>query len=134
MKGKGKVSADKPKVISEYNKGMGVVDLLDMLLGSYRPNLRSKKWWWPLFVNTLNIAVVAAFKIPKKYVFGSSKSAIRRSNCFSPTTNKIKWSQSHLGTNISGSLYPLQKNTRLKCSKCDKRLHKKVCHELYHSK
>ena len=25
-------------------------------------------------------------------------------------------------------------NTRLKCSKCDKRLHKKVCHELYHSK
>ena len=25
-------------------------------------------------------------------------------------------------------------NTRLKCSKFDKRLHKKVCHKLYHSK
>ena len=46
------------KVISEYNKGMGGVDLFDMLLGSYRQNLRSKKWWWPLFVNALNIAVV----------------------------------------------------------------------------
>ena len=66
MKGKGKVSVDQPKVISEYNKGMGGVDLLDMLLGSYRPNRRSKKWWWPLFANTLNIAVVAAFKIHNK--------------------------------------------------------------------
>ena len=66
VKGKGKVSVDQPKVISEYNKGMGDVDLLDMLLGPYRPNLRSKKWWWPLFSNALNIAVVAAFKIHKK--------------------------------------------------------------------
>ena len=45
VKEKGKVSVDQPKVISEYNKGMGGVDFLDMLLGSYRPNLRSKKWW-----------------------------------------------------------------------------------------
>ena len=66
VKGKGKVSVDQPKVIAEYNKGIGGVDLFDMLLGSYRPNLRSKKWWWPLFANALNIAVVAAFKIHKK--------------------------------------------------------------------
>ena len=66
VKGKGKVSVDQPKVISERNKGTGGVDLLDMLLGSYRPNLRSKKWWWPLFSNALNIAVVAVFKIHKK--------------------------------------------------------------------
>ena len=44
VKGKGKVSVDQPKVISEYNKGMGGVDLLDILLGLYCPNLRSKKW------------------------------------------------------------------------------------------
>ena len=68
VKGKGKVSVDQPKVISEYNKGMGGVDLLDMLLGSYRPNLCSKKLWWPLFSNALNIAVVATFKIHKKHV------------------------------------------------------------------
>ena len=65
MKGKGKVSVDQPKVISEYNKGMSGLDLLDMLLGSYRSDLRSKKWWWPLLSNALNIAVVAAFKIQK---------------------------------------------------------------------
>ena len=44
VRGKGKFSFYQPKVISEYNKGMGGVDLLDMLLGSYRPNLRAKKW------------------------------------------------------------------------------------------
>ena len=65
VKGKGKVSVDQPKVISEYNKGMSGLDLLDMLLGSYRSDLRSKKWWWPLLSNALNIAVVAAFKIQK---------------------------------------------------------------------
>ena len=40
VKGKGKVSVNQPKIISEYNKGMGVADLFDMLLGSYCPNLR----------------------------------------------------------------------------------------------
>ena len=130
VEGKEKVSFDQLKVISEYNKGMGGVDLLDMLLGSYRPNLRSKKWWWPLFANALNIAVVAAFKIHKKVCVDqlshldilievaevvvranheAQKSAIRWSNCFSPRTNKIRWSQSHLSTNVSGSLYLLQK-------------------------
>ena len=66
VKGKGKVSVDQPKVIFEYKRGMGGVVFLDMLLGSYRRNRRSKKWWWPLFANALNIAVVAVFKIHKK--------------------------------------------------------------------
>ena len=66
MEAKGKVSVDQPKLISEYNKDMGGVYLLDMLLGSYRPNLRSKIGWWPFFANALNIAVGAAFKIHKK--------------------------------------------------------------------
>ena len=43
VKRKGKISVDQPKIISEYNKGMGGADLLDMLLGSYCPNLCSQK-------------------------------------------------------------------------------------------
>ena len=108
VKGKGKVSVDQPEVIYECNKGMGGVDLLDMLLGSYRTNLHSKKWWWPLFSNALNIAVVAAFKIHKKA-------------CVDQLSTQGRW------------IY-CKSNTRLKCSKCDKRLHKTVCHEMYHSK
>ena len=66
VKVEGKVSVDQPKFISEYNKGMGGVDLLDILLWSCRANLCSKRWFWPLFANALNIAVVASFKIHKK--------------------------------------------------------------------
>ncbi|KAL1468253.1 hypothetical protein MTO96_025561 [Rhipicephalus appendiculatus] len=34
---------------------------MDRLHGSYRPRLRSKKWWWNLFNSGLNMAVVAGW-------------------------------------------------------------------------
>ena len=66
VKGAGKVAVDQPNLIADYNTGMGGVDLLDMQLASYRPKLTSKKWWWPLFNNALNIAMVVAFRIYKR--------------------------------------------------------------------
>ncbi|KRY24125.1 hypothetical protein T03_13122 [Trichinella britovi] len=45
---------------------MGGVDILDKLLSSYRPRLRSKKWWWNLFSNALNLAVVAAWRLHRE--------------------------------------------------------------------
>ena len=52
-----------PNLISQYNQGMGGVDLFDRLLGSYRPIIRGKKWYWPLFINHLNACVVAAWRL-----------------------------------------------------------------------
>lgn len=52
-----------PYLIKRYNQGMGGVDVYDRLLGSYRPRVRAKKWWWPLFSNIINISVVAAWKV-----------------------------------------------------------------------
>ena len=49
-----------PHLINSYNKGMEGVD---RLLEAYRPTIRGKKWYWPLFVNILNTTVVAAWKI-----------------------------------------------------------------------
>ena len=43
VKGKGNISVGQLKVKFECNKSMGAVVPLDMLLGSYRPNLNSKK-------------------------------------------------------------------------------------------
>jgi hypothetical protein len=40
---------------------MGGVDLFDRLLGAYRPSIKGKKRWWPLFTNALNVSVVAAW-------------------------------------------------------------------------
>ena len=49
-----------PHLVAQYNKGMGGVILMDCLMVSYRPSIRGKKWYWPLFTNMLNITVVAA--------------------------------------------------------------------------
>ena len=41
---------------------MHCVEVLDCLLGSYRPDIRGKKWYWPLFLNALYVAIVAAWQ------------------------------------------------------------------------
>lgn len=43
--------------------GMGGVDLHDNALGNYRIGIRGKKWWWPLFTNTLSNMMVNAWKL-----------------------------------------------------------------------
>ena len=53
-------------LVNIYNQRMGGMDILDKLLGSYRPKLRNKKWYWNLFVNTLNVAIVAAYRISQE--------------------------------------------------------------------
>ena len=58
---KKKTDVSQPHLIKMYNEGMGGVDLLDRLLGSYRPMFRSKKWYWNLFSNALNMAVAAGW-------------------------------------------------------------------------
>ena len=60
VKGKSGTYVDQPNLVKSYNESMGGVDVMDRLLGSYRPLIRGKKWWWPLFTNALNISVVAA--------------------------------------------------------------------------
>ncbi|KAH9375546.1 hypothetical protein HPB48_015040 [Haemaphysalis longicornis] len=42
---------------------MGGVDLLDQTTNNYRIGIRSKKWWWVLFTQMLNISVVNAWRI-----------------------------------------------------------------------
>ena len=52
-----------PYLIHRYNLKMGGVDLLDRFLSEYRPQLRNKKWWWNIFANFLNMAVVAGWRL-----------------------------------------------------------------------
>jgi hypothetical protein len=46
-----------------YNAHMGGVDILDRFMANYRPAFRSKKWWWPLFLNGICMAAVAAWRL-----------------------------------------------------------------------
>ena len=42
---------------------MGDADLLDRFISQYRPNIQGKKRYWPLFLNGISIATVAAWRI-----------------------------------------------------------------------
>ncbi|KRX43791.1 PiggyBac transposable element-derived protein 1, partial [Trichinella sp. T6] len=55
-----------PEIVRRYNTSMGGVDILDKLLSSYRPRLRSKEWWCNLFSNALNLTVVAAWQLHRE--------------------------------------------------------------------
>ena len=63
VKGNSNVSVHQPFIVRQYNMWMGGVDLMDRLLSSYRPMIRGTKWWWPLFLNALNVSIVAAWRI-----------------------------------------------------------------------
>ena len=49
-----------PSALQVYNANMGGVDRLDQNLDCYMTNIRSKKWWWPIFRYCLDLAVVNA--------------------------------------------------------------------------
>ena len=59
----GRVEIDQPNSISVYNKTMGGVDRMDQNIGAYMMNIRSKKWWWPLFRFCVDLAVNNAFQL-----------------------------------------------------------------------
>ena len=42
VRGQGTIEVTQPNIIRLYNKGMGGVNLMDRLLGSYRPMIRAK--------------------------------------------------------------------------------------------
>ncbi|CAH2088316.1 unnamed protein product [Euphydryas editha] len=49
-----------PKAMMTYNRHMGSVDLLDALLGYYRIQIRSKKFYHRIFFHTIDMVTVNA--------------------------------------------------------------------------
>lgn len=62
-KAKRMCNIEMPYPIQEYNRTMGGVDLFDNAMNSYRIRIRGKKWYWPLFTNALDAAMVNAWKL-----------------------------------------------------------------------
>ncbi len=142
-----------PHLIHMYNKGMGGVYVCVRMLSSYRPRLRSKKWWWNIFSTILNLAMVAAFRF-YEHIDGSvgmSHIMFRRETA--RPMIKFQEERKRLGgpsaqpakavryDGVNHFLEPCtigrnclcMKNTRLHCTKCGKRRHK-VCNSVYHKK
>ncbi|XP_065313258.1 piggyBac transposable element-derived protein 3-like [Gordionus sp. m RMFG-2023] len=60
-----KIKIPQPNMVTAYNKHMGGVDLCDNLISTYRIKIRGKKWWWPIFTNFIDVALVNSWKIWK---------------------------------------------------------------------
>jgi DNA excision repair protein ERCC-6 len=149
---KKKTDIPQPHLIKMYNEGMGGVDLLDRLLGTYRPHFRSKKWYWNLFNNALNMAVVAGWilhtSVHKNTAQVLSHLDFRREvtlnllrmkpkihNAPGPRVHQpksLRKSDAHYIVDFSqGRCVVCQKNTRKGCYECEKRLHVN-CFPQYH--
>jgi len=50
-----------PESIKLYNKTMGGVDRNDQDVGYYRISIRGKKWYYPIFLHLIDVAVVNAW-------------------------------------------------------------------------
>ncbi|KRX69287.1 PiggyBac transposable element-derived protein 3 [Trichinella sp. T6] len=132
-----------PEIVRRYNTSMGGVDILDKLLSSYRPRLRSKKLWWNLFSNALNLAVVAAWRLHRElsstalshldfrrditthFLRAKPQLTIRTGRRTHPPEN-LRITQGHYLEPISqGQCRVCKKNCRVHCVECRERLHRK---------
>ena len=133
---------------------MGGVDVMDRLLGSYRPVLRSKKWFWNLFNNMLNLVVVAAWKLHVNVMqdkmphlqfrrdlvialLAKSRQPNlkrRRGGPTTPTPKPFRISGQHFLVKAysQGRCVYCSRNTTKMCKSCDKRIHER-CTADYHS-
>ena len=156
IKKKDQQPVERPHSIKCYNEGMGGVDMLDRLLESYRPHIQMKKWWWSLFVNILNMSVVAAWRLYQKANPGEKvehlnfrrdivlcllKSADAEKKRATPNANlpqdiRLNGSPDHLPAEATqGRCRVCKANTRRRCLLCNVRLHTdkgKECFAKYH--
>lgn len=146
-----------PFSVHKYNQGMGGVDLFDRLLSSYRPIIRSKKWWWPLFSHCLNASIIAAWLVHSSNTDGEKKSHLdfRRQIALTllksvprpstrngrnvPLPDDVRFDgENHAPVSTKqGRCVVCRRNTRLRCGKCDVRLHHDKgigCFAAYHAK
>ncbi|XP_023348132.1 piggyBac transposable element-derived protein 3 [Eurytemora carolleeae] len=58
-----KIQIPIPEMIEAYNQNMGGVDLLDNMVACYRVPYRKKKWWFNIYVWSLSISAVNAWRL-----------------------------------------------------------------------
>ena len=60
---KRRVNIEQQNITNQYNMPMGGDDGMDQNISAYMINLRSKKWWWPLFRLVVDVAVNNSYQI-----------------------------------------------------------------------
>lgn len=62
-----------PNVIIEYNKHMGGVDLQDSMLGRFKINMKSHKYYLRLFYHLLDMTVVNSWTLYRRAYLQKNK-------------------------------------------------------------
>lgn len=63
---KKKVVVSCPKVVKEYNHCMGVVDLFDMLVSLYRTGMKTRRWYFGIFSQIIDVCVNNAWLLYRR--------------------------------------------------------------------
>ena len=63
---KKEIQVTQPAAIKYHNANMGGTDRMDQNVGCYRIIIRSKKWWWPLFMYMVDVSIQNAFYLYKR--------------------------------------------------------------------
>ena len=62
---KERISVPRPQSITSYNTHMGGTDNMDQAINVYRPIIRNRKWYWPLFSYILQVSTYNAWKLSR---------------------------------------------------------------------
>ena len=57
---------DQPNAIKRYNSSMGGTDRMDQNIATYSIGIRSKNWWWSLFIWLLDVSIGNAHYLYKR--------------------------------------------------------------------
>ncbi|GFR29996.1 piggyBac transposable element-derived protein 4 [Trichonephila clavata] len=130
---KDQLSTTKPKIVADYNKHMGYVDLGDRMASTYTFARRTRKWTKKLFFSLIDIAVLNAFLLLKSCQTSSKFSLkefrmnlitsligkINHKNVEPSVTKKVKTNDNTF------SYWPFDEKKRKRCAYCAKKIYKK---------
>jgi hypothetical protein len=61
-----RITVSQPNIVRIYNNTMGGVDRADQNVSAYRVSMRTKKWWWPLFAQSMDLMMQNAWLLYRK--------------------------------------------------------------------
>ena len=62
------ITVPRPRAIAAYNSHMGGTDNMDQAISVYKPIIRIRKWYWPLFIYLFQVAQYNAWKLIEELI------------------------------------------------------------------